>query len=64
MYQEIVTERQVKAELDKWFGQGTVATCVPDRPGVWLVRLTDGRAAYAVTQGDGTIRIEEPEEVC
>lgn len=61
---ETVTERQVKAELDKHFGQGRVATCVLDGPGVWRVRLLDGRAAYAVAQGDGTVRIGEPEEVC
>lgn len=64
MYQETITERQVKDKLREWFGRGKIDQVLPVEPGVWQARLMDGGLAYATVQEDGSIAIEEREVVC
>lgn len=64
MYQEIITERQVRNRLRDWFGRGKVDQVEPVEPGVFRARLMDGGLAYATVEEDGSITIQEREAVC
>lgn len=64
MYQEIITERQVRNRLREWFGRGKVEQMEPVEPGVFRARLVGGGLAYATVEEDGSITIQEREVVC
>lgn len=64
MYQEIITERQVRNKLRERFGPGKVAQVEPVEPGVFRARLIDGGLAFATLEEDGSITIQEQEVVC
>lgn len=64
MYQEIITERQVRNKLRERFGRGKVAQVEPVEPGVFRARLIDGGLAFATLEEDGSITIQEREVVC
>lgn len=64
MYQEIITERQVRNRLRDWFGRGKIDQVEPVEPGVFRARLMDGGLAYATVEEDGSITIQEREAVC
>ena len=64
MYQEIITEQQVRNRLREWFGRGKVEQMEPVEPGVFRARLIGGGVAYATVEEDGSITIQEREVVC
>lgn len=64
MYQEIITERQVRNKLRERFGRGKVVQVEPVEPGVFRARLIDGGLAFATLEEDGSITIQEREVVC
>lgn len=64
MYQDLITERRVRAKLREWFGRGKVDRMEPVEPGVYRARLMDGGVAYATVEEDGSITIQEREVVC
>lgn len=64
MYQEFITERQVRGKLREWFGRGKVDQVEPVEPGVFRARMVDGGLAYATVEEDGTVTIQEREVVC
>lgn len=64
MYQKMIHEDKVRAQLQQRFSSRKVDQITAVAPGVWMARLIDGGLVHVIATPDGSLSVDEQDAVC